>query len=215
MNYSDIAAVDTYALSKGEVDFLTCDDTGVSAAVNAAGGYSAAAVSLVLDGLSTPNFIEKNHLLYIGSEYMLVTDVTFATETTLTVTVTRGMYGTIAAAIADDALVSVRNMLKVRLINMATQDIVNTHKQYLTEDLWMSENAWLVEAEKLHTIQLSKYLAERETAERIGAITSGEFSDGVLTIGGISQAVLSGAAAQLVGYAMKEYRLSRNEWGRG
>lgn len=215
MNYSDIAAVDTYALSKGEVDFLTCDDTGVTAAVNAAGGYSAAAVLLVLDALSSENFIKKNHLLYVGSEYMLVTSVTYGSGTTPTVTVTRGMYGTTAAAISDDAPVSVRNMLKVRLINIATRDIVNTHKQHLTDDLWMSENEWLIEAEKLQTIHISKYLAERETAERIGEITSANFSDGVLSVGGVSSGGLTRNAASLISYAMKEYGMAANEWGRG
>jgi len=215
MNYSDVAAIDTYALSKGEVDFLTCDDTGVAAAVNNSGGYNAAATSLVLDALSVGGFIKKNHLLYIGSEYLRVTGVTYATPTTLTVTVLRGQYGTTAAAISDDASVSVRDMLKVRLINQATRDIIDTHKQHLTDDLWMSENEWLIEAEKLQTIYLSKYHGERETAERIGAITSGDFSDGVVSIGGISAGGLCRAAASVVSYALKEYGISSNEWGRG
>lgn len=214
MNYSDVASVDTYALSKGEEAFLTCDDTGVTAAINAVGGYTAAATSLVLDGLSSANYIRKNHLLYIGSEYLLVTDATYSTTTTLTVTVERGKYGTTAAAISNDVPVSVRNMLKVRLLNTATTDIVNTHKQYLTDDLWLSQNEWLIEVEKIQTIYLSKYIKERETSERIKAITEGNFSDGVISIGGTANAGLCKQAAELLSYAMKFYGVSRNEWGR-
>lgn len=214
MNYSDVASVDTYAIAAGEESFLTCDDTGVTAAVNAVGGYSAAATSLVLDGLSSASYIKKNHLLYIGSEYLRVTAVTYSTTTTPTVTVERGKYGTTAAAIADDAVVSVKNMLKVRLLNTATRDIVDTHKQYLTEDLWMSQNEWLIEIEQLQTIHLSKYIKERETAERIKAITEGNFSDGVLSIGGASGGGLCKQAASLMNHAMKLFGVSRNEWGR-
>lgn len=214
MNYSDVASVDTYALSKGEDSFLTCDDTGVTAAVNAVGGYTAASTSLVLDGLSSASYIKKNHLLYIGSEYLRVTAVTYSTVRAPTVTVLRGQYGTTAAIIADDAPVSVRNMLKVRLLNTATRDIVDTHKQYLTEDLWMSQNEWLIEVEQIQAIHLSKYIKERETAERIKTITEGNFSDGVLSIGAAAGGGLCKEAASLMSHAMKWFGVSRNEWGR-
>lgn len=215
-NYSTVAAVDTYALSIGDIDWIDCDSREMTALINLIAGYSAAATSIAFDALTSASGIEQYNVLKIGSEYLLVTAVTYATTTTGTLTVTRGYYGSTAAAIVDDATIYVKDQRKNQCINRATDDIVNLHKQVLfTDELWLNGEERLIDAENQQTLWVNKYLEERESAERISQLTSGQYSDGSISINPSGVGKIKPRVLDIVRQVMRDNEVQANAFKRG
>lgn len=215
-NYSTAADIDTYAISVGDVDWLDCDSREMTALINLLAGYSAAATSLAFDALDVASGIEAYNVLKIGSEYLLVTAVTYATTTTGTLTVTRGYYGSTAAAISDNAVIYVKDQRKNQCINYATDDIVGLHGQVLYPDeLWLSGQDQLIEAEKRQTLWVNKYLEERESSERIKQLTQGEYTDGAISLNPVTKPMVDPRAALIVRQVMRDNEVQANAFKRG
>lgn len=216
MNYSTLADIDAYAVTSGDYQFVESDNIGVTARVNAVGGYTAAATSIVIDTLSLASAIQKYSVLYIGTEYLLVTAVpVYATTTTPTVTVTRGMYGSTAATIADDALITVKDNRKVRCQGIATDDILTAMGKHLEDALWGENSSYLIEAEKVQTIWINRHLEERESAEKIATMAQSSYNDGVISVSAAAVNGLCKKARQLVNEFMKIYGGQNNAFKRG
>lgn len=217
MNYSTLADIDAYAVSSGDYQFVESDNIGATARVNNAGGYNAAATSIAIDTLSLASSIQRYSVLYIGTEYLLVTATpTYTTPfTSTTLTVSRGMYGSTAATIADDALITVKDNRKVRCQGIATDDILTAMGKHLEDALWGENSSYLIEAEKVQTIWINRHLEERETAELAGTISQSNYNDGVLSISAPAVNGLCKKARQLVNEFMKIYGGQSNAFKRG
>lgn len=207
MNYSTVKAIDDYALSIGETAFLNADATGESITLTAA-----LSTDTVLTASAAFSPIPEFSYLVVGSEYMSVTSYDLDA---LTLTVVRAQLGTTAAPIVESATGTVRNRNKVAWQNIATSDIVGAHNQYDINNLWGDDIDELVLAEKIQTIWLSKFINERDIANRIRQISSGSYSDTILSISGATGRSLAPEAAQLVSYVMKYYGVQKNVFGRG
>lgn len=215
-NYSTVAEVDAYAISVGDIDWINSDVKETTALVNNVGGYSASATSIVFDGLTPVSGIEQYDVLKIGSEYLRVDAVTYATTATGTLTVTRAFYGSTAASIADDASISVRNQRKAQSLDRATDDIVSLHGQHIAPDeLWLEGEENLEEAEKRQALWVNRYYEERESSQRIGQLTSGAYSDGAISIDPRTRPGIDPRAAAIIRYVMQLNEVSGNAFKRG
>lgn len=215
-NYSTVAAIDTYALSVGDLDWLDCDSREMTALVNLLAGYSAAATSIAFDALTSASGIEQYNVLKIGSEYLLVTDITYSTTTAGALTVTRGYYGSTAAAIVDNTTIYVKDQRKNVCINRATDDIVGLHKQVLfTDELWLNGEERLIDAENQQALWVNKYLEERESAERISQLTSGQYSDGSISTNPSGVGKIKPRVLDIVRQVMRDSEVQANAFKRG
>lgn len=217
MNYSTLAAIDAYAVASGDYQFVESDNVGATAAINNVGGYTAGATSLIIDGISVASIIEKYSILYIGTEYLLVTAIpVYTTTTACTVVVSRAQFGSTAVSMLDDAVITIKDNRKIRCQNMATDDIINYTKISYEDDLFAEDSSFMIEAEKVQTIWINRHLEEREAAERIATIAQSNYADGVLTIGAAAINGLSKKARQLVDKVIQEiYGMQNNAFKRG
>lgn len=215
-NYSTVAEVDARAITAGDVDWLNCDDKEMTALVNNVGGYSAAAVGIAFDGLTSASGVEAYDILKINSEYLLVTAVSYTTTTAGTLTVTRGYYGSTAAAINNDDTITIKNQRKQTCLDLATSDIVALHGQYEYNDLlWLDGEEGLIEAEERQALYAQKYLEERQSSERIAHLTSGSYGDGAININPVTRPRVDQRAAMIVRMVMRDNEVQANAFRRG
>jgi hypothetical protein len=215
-NYSTVAAVDTFALTVNDVGWLSSDSKEMTALINFAGGYTAAAVSIAFDALDSASGIEQYDVLKINDEYLRVDAITYATTTTGIMTVTRAFYGSTAAAISDDDTIYVKNQRKGECLNKATDDLVAMHGQTLfTDELWLDGEERLIEAENRQTLWISKYLEERESSQRIAQLTAGSYSDGAVSIDPVTSASMDPRARAIVRQVMRDNEVIANAFQRG
>ncbi len=215
-NYSTVADVDTRAITAGDVDWLNCDDKEMTALINNVAGYSAAATSIAFDALTTASGIDAYDILKIGSEYLLCTAVSYTTTTTGTLTVTRGYYGSTAAAISDNTTITIKNQRKQQCLDLATGDVVSLHGQYEYNDLlWLDGEEGLIEAEERQALYVQSYLEERLSAERIANLTSGSYSDGAIAVNPVTRPRIDQRAAMIVRTVMRDNEVQANAFRRG
>jgi len=212
MAYATSSESDVFALSRGETDFITSDDKGGSALAN--GAVSAVATVINLDGLTTPSLIAVYDLLQFGNELLQVTAITYGTPTDATVNVTRGYNSTTAAIIADNQSCNIKNLAKIRLLEIATQDIINYHRQVLFSSNWFQGNAILRDACSAQAIYLLKNLEARELADFIKGITSSEYADTVLSVKGMSPYQLAPELRTKIDYLLQQVGISQGEYQR-
>lgn len=214
MTYATAPEADAVALDIGETDFLSYDDKGST--LYADGAVSASAVVLVFDNLTTAAALVKNDLLQNGNELILVGAVTYDPgNITGSIAITRGAYGTTAAPIADNQVLTLKNMKKIAALNAATQDIVNYHKQLLAGGgLWFAGNTLFKTACAIQAIYISHIADARDTARFIDNISSGSYSDTVLTISSAAERNLDPTAQAQLDYALNLYGVSVGEYQR-
>lgn len=214
-NYSTVTDVDAHALSIGDIDWIDCDSKEMTALINLVAGYSASATSIVFDTLTTASGIEQYDILKINSEYLRVDTVTYATTTTGTLTVTRGYYGSTAAAILDNAVIYVKNQRKNTCINLATDDIIGLHGQYIIDGIWLDGDSNLTDAENRQALWVQRYLEERQSSERIAQLTTGSYSDGAITIDPVARPRIDPRASIIVRQVMRDNEVQANAYKRG
>lgn len=78
-------------------------DSTVTAAINEAGNVTATDASFDFDALSTASNFAVGDYIMCGTEVMQITAITYATSTTGTITVSRGLCGKAAASHLDNA----------------------------------------------------------------------------------------------------------------
>jgi hypothetical protein len=181
------------------------------------GAVSASATTLLFDTLANPGAIKQYDLLQSGDELLRVETVNYNTPAQVdgTLTVTRGAYGTTAAPIADNADLKVKTLEKVRLLDIATKDIENYHQQYVNPPgHWYAGSVQLQRACALQAIYLHKFLAARETAEYVKNVSSGSYSDTVLSISGAARRRLNEDARSLVDFVLGLAKVAVGEFGR-
>lgn len=84
------------------------NNSTITAAINFGGGYTATATSLVFDTLSASNAFSNKSYIKINGEYLYVKTVTYATATTGTLVVTRGVWGSVPASITDNDVITMQ-----------------------------------------------------------------------------------------------------------
>lgn len=198
MAYCTTPFADSYALDKGAYEFLSLDDKGATCLAN--GAATASQTSIPFDTLSTASFIAVNDLLQVGNEILRVASVAYDVgNLSGTITVERGLYGTTATAFADNAIFTVKTYEKIRLIAIATDDIVEYHKQILLGgELWYSGSDDLQRACAAQALYLSKFLAARDTGDFIRNVSGGSYSDTVISVGSAASRQLDPAAQVLI-----------------
>ena len=213
MSYATTQQADVLAISRGETDFVTSDDKSVSALVN--GSFSSTATVILLDGLTTPSGITLYDLLQIGTELLQVTAITYGTPTDATCTVTRGYDSTTAAALVNNAPINVKNLSKIRLLQIASADIVNYTRQVLFNGfLWLQGNDNMAQACSIQAIYLLTNLEARNLATFIKNITNGSYADTVLSIKPAAGEVLAPEAATMIDYLLQQLGVSQGEYQR-
>lgn len=96
-------------------------DSTITALINFGGGYSSSATSIVFDTLSASNAFVAKSYIKINGEYLYIKSVTYATATTGTLVVQRGIWGSVAAAISDNDTITVQeNYGLVRVTDYVT-----------------------------------------------------------------------------------------------
>ncbi|MBK7363021.1 MAG: hypothetical protein IPJ01_12055 [Micavibrio sp.] len=213
--YTTAPAADAVALEIGQPDFVDVDDKGATLAAN--GAASASATALPFDGLSVAGAVSKNDILQNGDEILLVQSVTYNPGNLDGVAnVKRGAYGTTAAPIADNAILIVKNLKKISLLETATQEIVGYHKQtWPSGALWYNGNASLARACALRAIYLMQYGEARSTAEYIRNVSAGSYSDTVISVSSAGNATnLDGATQSIVDSVLQFAGIAVGEYGR-
>lgn len=198
MTYCTAPFADLYALDKGAYEFLSLDDKGATCLAN--GAATASQTSIIVDALSTASFIATNDLLQIGSEILRAVAVVYDPgNLSGTLTVERGLYGTTAAVIADNAVFTIKTYDKIRLLAIATDDITNYHKQILSGgELWYAGSDDLQRACAAQALYLSKFLEARDTGEFIRNVSGGSYSDTVISVGSAASRQLDPVAQALI-----------------
>jgi hypothetical protein len=166
--------------------------------------------------LTTAFGIEVYDILKINLEYLLVMVVSYVTTITGTLTVTRGYYGSTAAAINNDDTITIKNQRKQTCLDLATSDIVALHGQYEYNDLlWLDGEEGLIEAEERQALYAQKYLEERQSSERIAHLTSGSYGDGAINIHPVTRPRIDQRAAMIVRTVMRDNEVQANAFRRG
>ena len=207
--YCTVAEVNTYAAANGEQQWQTLASQSLTGAVNAAAGYSAGATSMTVDGFADDvNRITAGSVFTIGSdstatEYRVIS--TRYDSGTVELTFTPGL----AESVADNDVITVSGTeataKQTRCVVQACRDIVAYHKQIWGDgSLWLPNDALLNKANILQALHLSRILEMRDSAESIGALTGGQYSDGSISIEGVTGTGLCVDARNLVDVAMRE-----------
>lgn len=106
----DVEAGEKQQISAGIV--YSANST-VTAALNDAGGLTATATSLPFDTLSSDNAIQEGSYLELDNggsqEVVYVSSITYATSTTGTATIARGIWGTSGIVLVDNDTITIKN----------------------------------------------------------------------------------------------------------
>lgn len=97
------------------------------------------------------------------------------------------------------------NAIQIRCIVQACRDIVRHHQQRWADGaLWLPDDDQLKKANIIQAIYLARVLPMRDSADTIGALTGGAYSDGILSIDGVSGPSLCLDARDLVDVALRD-----------
>ena len=146
------------------------NDSTITAAINFGGGYSATATSLVFDTLGASNAFSNKSYIKINGEYLYLKTVTYVTATTGTIVVTRGIWGSVAASIADNDVITLQeNYGLVR---------VTEYVEYTGDDDasgTVGNSAVATDDQKkgvLHNVTAGNFDVEAETVVGVTTVTS-------------------------------------------
>lgn len=207
--YCTVAEVNTYAAANGELHWAALASQSLTGAVNNASGYSAGATSMTVDG-----FADDVQRITAGAVFTIASD---STATEYRILSTRYDSGTVelsftpglAENVADNDAITVESTeataFQVRCIVQACRDIVRHHQQRWADGaLWLPDDDQLNKANILQALHLARVLPMRDSAETIGTLTGGSYSDGVLSIDGVSGPSLCLDARDLVDVALRD-----------
>jgi len=209
--YCTVSEVTAYAEENGEESWLALVQTALTGAVNNASGYTAGSKSMAVDG-----FGDDVNRIAAGAKFKVDTD---STETEHTIISTKYNQETVeidfrpglTENVADNDGITILStsatMAQKRLLVQAVKDIIRYHKQmYPDSSLWLPDNADLKKANKIQAIHLSKVMDMRDRATEIGELTGGSFSDGSISIEGVTTSTLHPDARFLIDKVLDEYR---------
>lgn len=207
--YCTVAEITEYAEENGEESWLALVQTALEGAVNNASGYAAGSKSMAVDG-----FGDDVNRIGAGAKFTIAGDTTEYTIISTKYnqeTVQLDFRPGLAAIAADNAVITVSNtaatMAQKRYVVSAAKDIIRYHKQmYPDSSLWLPDNADLKKANIIQAIELSRIMDMRDRANEIGALTGGSFSDGSISIEGVTSNTLHPDARFLIDKVLDEYR---------
>ena len=204
MGYATVKEVEEQALEDGVLDFLDCDALGESLKLTA--GLTDSSLSLTFQELTSP-LLKRGLLIKIDDEVVRVDSspvyLDAPTNSIGSFDIKRAQQGTTAAVHSINTVATIHDPLKTQLNNKALDNVLAALGIGTRNDLYLEGDEDLRAAQVAQCLWLFENADYLAIAERIAAISAGEYEDKTLRVEYPATGKLSPIAQRFIDTALE------------